>query len=423
MIVLSVLESAFSEGACGIMLFAPFAAIASVFIFGGMPLYVRALSWLVIYSLPTIAFIMDVSAHVRAISLEVEKYRTIIEDWRKEGYEVSGLERVLRTRDLSKIGSSFNEYSLAIKSLKEMEAELDSIVSQAYSLGLDFSERVSSIRRMLKDPSRLDEARNRISELKDDVAIIRARLEIDLWKEEGYEVSKLEKVLETRDSPRVEPIIKEYESRISRIKKLETELDSLMPTMDSLEVSFEHEASLLRSMLRDPLKLEEAERMFSSLKEDLRILGDFKSKIEIWRREGYNVSGLEELFENREIDSIRNVSDRFEKIVQGIRTLEREANILGLRELEAEVSSLKNRLGDLDRIEEVREYVSQLQRKIGEFKESKRREWEKKIIGWEKRGYEAPVFKKYLTEYSVQAEEKLRKYEEAIGSLKSSKRI
>ncbi|MEM1548476.1 MAG: hypothetical protein QXR44_04115 [Thermoproteota archaeon] len=141
----------------------------------------------------------------------------------------------------------------------------------------------------------------------------------------------------------------------------------------------------------------------------------------MWRREGYNVSGLEELFENREIESIRNVSDRFEKIVQGIRGLEKEANILGIRELEAEVRSLKSRTRDLNKIGEIGEYVSKLQRKIGEFKEFKRREWEKKIIGWGKRGYEAPVFKKYLEEYSVQAEEKLRKYEQAIGELEQLK--
>ncbi|MEM2979861.1 MAG: tetratricopeptide repeat protein [Thermoproteota archaeon] len=157
-----------------------------------------------------------------------------------------------------------------------------------------------------------------------------------------------------------------------------------------------------------------------ALREEVRTLRDLQTKREKWRKEGYNVSGLEKL-KMEDIDHVRNVLERFERIVQRISTLEREANVLGLEKIEAEVSSLKGRLGDLDKIEEIGEYVSQLQKRVSGFEESKKREWEGKISGWKERGYGLPVLKGFLAKYSVQAEEKLRKYEQAIGELEKLK--
>ncbi|MEM1548485.1 MAG: hypothetical protein QXM02_05635 [Thermoproteota archaeon] len=62
-----------------------------------------------------------------------------------------------------------------------------------------------------------------------------------------------------------------------------------------------------------------------------------------------------------------------------------------------------------------------MQKRVGGFKESKKREWEGKTSGWKERGYELPVLKRLLAKYSVQAEEKLRKYEQAIGKLEKIK--
>ncbi|MEM2487740.1 MAG: tetratricopeptide repeat protein [Thermoproteota archaeon] len=157
-----------------------------------------------------------------------------------------------------------------------------------------------------------------------------------------------------------------------------------------------------------------------ALREEVRTLRDLQTKREKWKKEGYNVSGLEKL-KMEDIDHVRNVLERFEQIVQRISTLEREVKVFGLRELEAKVSSLKNRMGDLNRIEKIKEYISRLQKRVSGFKKSKKREWERKISGWKERGYELPVLKGLLAKYSVQAEEKLRKYEQAIGELEKLK--
>ncbi|MEM2294562.1 MAG: tetratricopeptide repeat protein, partial [Nitrososphaerota archaeon] len=103
-----------------------------------------------------------------------------------------------------------------------------------------------------------------------------------------------------------------------------------------------------------------------ALREEVRTLRDLQTKREKWRKEGYNVSGLEKL-KMEDIDHVRNVLERFEQIVQRISTLEREVKVLGLEKIEAEVSSLKGRLGDLDKIEEIGEYVSQLQKRTSEL--------------------------------------------------------
>ncbi|MEM1548484.1 MAG: hypothetical protein QXM02_05630 [Thermoproteota archaeon] len=86
-----------------------------------------------------------------------------------------------------------------------------------------------------------------------------------------------------------------------------------------------------------------------ALREEVRTLQDLQTKREKWRKEGYNVSGLEKL-KMKGVDHVRKVLDKFERIVQRISTLEREANVFSLKEIEVEVSSLKNRMGDLNRI-------------------------------------------------------------------------
>ena len=115
----------------------------------------------------------------------------------------------------------------------------------------------------------------------------------------------------------------DYEKKITRLEELERELSSLMQTMDSLGVSFERDVSFIRSMLKNPLKLDDAEKAVSMLKENLQTLQDFKLLIEAWRKEGYDVEELERILETEDMDLIRSVFKECEQTIQAIEEVEK----------------------------------------------------------------------------------------------------
>ena len=64
-------------------------------------------------------------------------------------------------------------------------------------------------------------------------------------------------------------------------------------------------------------------------------------------------------------------------------------------------------------IKEVGDYVSQLERRISELKESERR----KEAEWKKRGYEIPLLEKLLMKYPIKVKKTFGKYEQVIQEL------
>jgi len=103
---------------------------------------------LIVYSPSIIAILLESLRLIqkerkrsRKIRLEIEKYSSIMESWRREGYDVSGLKKILEdermrymhakeTSDFSKIESAFKEYESKILRLKALEAELNSSLPQ-----------------------------------------------------------------------------------------------------------------------------------------------------------------------------------------------------------------------------------------------------------------------------------------------------
>jgi len=307
----------------------------------------------------------------RRIRLEMEKYSSILEGWRREGYNVSDPEKVLedermrytsgvRVPDFSKIESAFNEYERKISRLKALEAELNSLASSVRSLGLDFSDRISSIRGMLRDPSKLNEVESDISALRDEIAMVQAKLKIDLWKERGYDVSRLYEFLEVRNLSMVEKRLGEYEEAALSIKELS--------------------------------------------------------------EQGFDTSGLERLLREGEIDGLKYNLGKFNRIVQEMNMIEKDVRLLGTGEFTEEVSILKRRSGDLGNIEDIEEYVPRLKKKVAEaVRESKIRPWERKLDEWLRMGYDLSWLRPGLEKYSVEVEESLKKYERVIQEISQLK--
>jgi hypothetical protein len=305
----------------------------------------------------------------RRIRLEIERYSSILEGWRREGYNVSDLKKALDDmRSIfadehvrHRVKDMFKEYESKISKLKALEAELNSLLSSARSIGLDFSDSISSIREMLRDPSKLDEVESIISALKDEVSIAQARLKVDEWRNRGYDVSELYELLMSRNISMVEKRLKEYEEAASNVKKL-------------------------------------SER-------------------------GFDVSGLERLLRKGKIDALKHNLTKFNKVAQEMGTLERDIQLLGDKRFAEEIQILKGRLGNLSNLEDVEEYVLRLKRRVEEaIRESKIEPWKRKLDEWLGMGYDLSWLKSDLAKYSVEIEKKLEKYERAIQEIQQLKK-
>jgi hypothetical protein len=362
--------------------------IALFVIFGSLFLpisraYANSIAWSIIFFgllLNTLAIAAEILSEIlssiqtrreeyRRIKLEVERYSSILEGWRREGYNVSDLERALDgMRSIfadenvrHRIEDMFKEYESKISKLKALEAELNSLLSSARFIGLDFSNKISSIRGMLRDPSKLDEVESIISAFKEEVTVAQAKLKIEAWKEKGYDVSELYELLELGDISIVEKKLKEYEEAASNIKKLS--------------------------------------------------------------EQGFDVSHLDNLLRKGKIDALKYNLIKFNKVAQEMGTLEGDIQLLGDESFVEEIQILKERMCNLSNLEYVEEYVSRLKRRVKEaIRESKIRPWERKLSEWREMGYNLSWLNGDLTKYDAEIEEKLKKYERAIQEIQRLKK-
>lgn len=244
------------------------------------------------------------------------------------------------------------------------------------------------------------------------------------WRREGYNVSDLEKALDNMHSifadehvyHRVKDMFKEYESKISKLKALEAELNSLLSSARSIGLDFSDRIPSIREMLRDPSRLNEAENSISVLKEAA-------SNIKKLSEQGFDVSGLERLLRIGKIDALKHNLTKFNKVAQEMGTLERDIQLLGDKRFAEEIQILKGRLGDLSKIEDVEEYVLRLKRRVEEaIRESKIEPWKRKLDEWLGMGYDLSWLKSDLAKYSVEIEKKLEKYERAIQEIQQLKK-
>jgi len=161
---------------------------------------------------------------------------------------------------------------------------------------------------------------------------------------------------------------------------------------------------------------------------NLKVLPELEARVRDRERK---VKLLRERFEEdlsqlcSEIARIRALN-KLNKIVQEISELEKDIQMLDDRRFVEEVRTLKKKLGDLKNIEDVEEaeeYVLRLRRRVAEaIRESKIKPWERKLDEWQRMGYDLSWLRSDLGRYSLEVEEKLRKYEKAIQEIQQLKK-
>lgn len=158
--------------------------------------------------------------------------------------------------------------------------------------------------------------RGRQTARKERVATRRNLLvELDRWREEGFLVT-VEGANEMQDIAKLETLVKGIEARITRLRDVEQALGKIDAT------EFPEETQALRTVLKDPGKVEEAERRLADLKEAIAREGK-RRRARRLLEEGVSLGrrGAELLEEGRHLEAQQPLKDSLERFTEARKTL------------------------------------------------------------------------------------------------------
>ncbi|MGQ9582423.1 MAG: DUF835 domain-containing protein [Thermoplasmatota archaeon] len=225
------------------------------------------------------------------------------------------------------------------------------------------------------------------------------------WRERGFATEALAKALEGEREEAVKSF-EQFEAAVARAEALERELAGM-------ELGgFEREAERIRSRLRDPATLKEAEDDFLVLQinvekkkkdeqrrraEEERLRAALEAKMREWAELGFNTAPLAKL-STAPYETLKEEFERFEAAVQKLKEIGDELLLMDTTGFEAEVDAIRSRLNSPAHVSEVEDDIFRLkilierrrkeERRRREEEERARAEMASKLALWSSEGFD-----------------------------------
>ena len=335
-----------------------------------------------------------------------------LEELKGAGYNVEALEEAINGK-LDQIEAAFTDFDGKLNSLSELKTKLEGMNTAG------FEEDVQAIQSKLTDIDAVDEISGMISDLESKLAEIEKQRDdvtnkMNEWKEQGYDVSKLEAVI----GGEMGPIINVFTDLTDQIKTLQG-IQSKLDGIDSK--GYEEEAEAIRSKLMNPDLAAEAEQEVNALDEKIKSVtarrDEIKNALETWAGEGFDVSRIAPFFEEK----LETLEPEFVKLEQDITKLkEIGGQIEGMdtKGVESVVEQLKEKLTSPDAVAEVEQGFAELATKI-EQAESIRNGLKAKLDAWKEQEFNVSSLESALEGDLGEAEAAFTEFEGNIEKLNS----
>jgi len=304
--------------------------------------------------------------------------------WLSQGYSVARLEELLdREMDLDKIAGEFDRFERDIVRLKELSGKLRTLDTTG------FEREAAEARGMLSDLSRVAEAEQAVSALdarirqqredarrqasEDEKRKRKAQERISAWRDQGLNVSRLEKALdEGLDSFKKELSL--YSLKLEKLRGIREELTLLDAR------GFEPELETLQSKLADVDNAEAAEEGLRALRariderkererRDKEAEKDerkaYIQKLLNWSSQGLVVERLERAID-QPIEELRAEFDSFEKAARRLDEIRHALLEMDLARLDGEADRVRLELNDPGMLLEVEQNFSVLRERAAE---------------------------------------------------------
>ncbi|MCK5561077.1 MAG: hypothetical protein KAJ51_10805, partial [Thermoplasmata archaeon] len=248
--------------------------------------------------------------------------------WKSDGYSIVDIEG-FDEKTLEDIEPIFKELKKGIKKLQELEQRLGELNTQG------FDNEVSSIQSKLKDPILTPDIEKELDELESaiqdrEVRATELKKQIDKWREEGYEVAKLESAIE-EDFSKAWDEFTTFMDNVSTIKELKGKLNSMETK------GFKEQTDSILEKLKDPAKISEIEADLAALEkaieEEKAKKDQLRQMMEDWKTQGYVVEKLENILGEKSFKDAEPSFIDYEKNLINLKKLGENLKALEMEEL------------------------------------------------------------------------------------------
>jgi hypothetical protein len=334
-----------------------------------------------------------------------EESRSRISEWKRLGYDVSNLEKMLQG-DLETVRKELALAQMKVRRAEEMRDEL------AHLKADDFEKETAEILSDLPDLERIGLNEKRIEALR---ALVSERMaetrkrgdmqkRMEEWRIQGYDTHRLGAALKQD----IETATKEFLMFRIRVQKL----GELSEELRSLDITgFEEEASAIRASLMNVDGVREMRTRLSELEikigkrisetvrsneERKRLKEESMTKMSSWLAEGFYIDGLEDALSQDPAE----MAARFGRFEQGVirsRKMREELDELSAPGFEEIAAGIREGLRDVSRLDEtlaeMRALWERIDRRAREAEERKKEEGAQRrglvrqIEAWREQGH------------------------------------
>ena len=329
-----------------------------------------------------------------------------LEPWRAKGFRVEAVQKALEG-DLATARSELGRFEERARAAEALSAQLAPMETKGYE------ERLSRIRELLFDASRLEDARAQVAALRSDQESARAealerdeyRKRIEEWKRSGLSTGELEGLLDG-DVAALRKAVLAFQFDVDLHDDLLSQLEPLARTQHA------EEANRLRKELKDFSRLSELEGSVSALRATVEAeaiatgteLGrEFASdmalmdKVRGWISSGMTVRRLEGALRH-EREPWRAEMDKLEHEIEELSKEASALEVLDAKGHESEIEHVRSMLNDPDNLPLVKAYRETLRGRIARRKKEGGRKAELAAVAgdWEQKGHHVRHLKEAL---------------------------
>ncbi len=344
-----------------------------------------------------------------------------IEDFVKQREDLNVQIETLRAKGIittsieDKLGMPIPELQSALEALNGKVEELGLLATEIDQMDQRWmDEEFTALDPLLKDPERIDELKEMISQLRKTISDREERrgfikTEMENWKGEGFSVADLETAI-NEDFNTFTEAYNDLKSRIDECKEAITKLDSLELRF------FQVQGEELKARMKDPEQLPKAQKELEDLEnkvtQDNETRSKFMERLDGLAAEGWGVDSGREVLHRVPADleggisafeeNIKNINDAMADMAQW--------SALEIKGIKEELDELNAVIKDLDLIEESLAKHIELKQTI-DTNAQKRKEMLDLLSEWEEKGY-------MIDEVKKTSQERIETFSESFEALK-----
>lgn len=324
-----------------------------------------------------------------------------IKDFTRRGFVTLPLQKILKG-DLTELSTAVENFEKLIEKTRPLKEKLDSLDCSL------FTERSDEIREKLSDPQKIEEAREGIKILEDEIREEKKKIknQIEELSKSGYSVEPLLK--ETSSSLKNQrKLMEHFVSCIDRVRGLKaymSELDSEVFPAETVEIE---------ALLVHPLRHERAEMMIKELEKKVTSRrADIEAQVSALAEKGYEVSEILPFLGAR-LALLQNRWDTFSEDITRLKKVEGELHRLDCSIFQTEARQIIGELKIPGRENKAQAKIEVLRERIRAAKNK----YASMAANFEALGYSARYLRENMDRPLVKVAEIFEDFEERIEKI------